>query len=88
MRETPHDGERGCGCLAFDEIGRGRDLVGDRGGGDQQRFAYSIRRAAEVVEHADAGRADRGVGLPFAPGPPEGVADDHPDVETKAIPPR
>ena len=88
VREAPHDGERGCGCLAFDEIGRGRDLVSNRGGGDLQRFAGSIRRPAEVVEHTDAGRADRGVGLPFAPWPPERIADDHPDVETEAIPPR
>ncbi len=66
--------------LALDQVGGRGELVGDRRGGDRQLVAVLVGAPGVVVQHVEAGGADRDVGLPVAPGPAGGVGDQHRDV--------
>ena len=44
-----------------------------------------VPRSAEVAKRHDPGDADRDVGRPLTPRPPEGVADDHADLAVREV---
>ncbi len=86
MPQPPHDRHRQPGGLALDQVPGGGQLVG---GGDHrraERVAVRVGAAAQVVQDAYAGRADRHVRQPGAPGPPEGVGDEDAHVHAEQLP--
>lgn len=86
MAQPPHDRDRQPVRLALHQItGRGQ-LV--RGGdhGRAQRIAVRVAAAPQIVQHPHPGRADRDIGQPVAPRPPEGVRDDDADIDAERVP--
>ena len=84
--QPAHHRDRQPGGLALDQVaGRGQ-FVGRGDDGRAQRIAVRVRAAAQIVQHPHPGRADRDVGQPVAPGPPEGVGDDDADVDAERVP--
>ena len=65
--EAAHDRDRDRRRLAHHQLGRARDLVGDRDLGDVQLAAARVGLAAQVDDRGDARDADRDVGEPVAP---------------------
>ena len=80
VASSPNDGNRRASGLSLHKVGSCSELVGDARHRHHERPALGIRAAAQVVEHSDAGRADRGIRLALAPRAPEGVADDDADL--------
>ena len=74
--------------LAHHELGRCRDLVGDRDLGDVELAPARVGRAAEVDDAGEPGDADRDVGEAAAPGAAERVGDDDRHLDTVAGPER
>ena len=74
--------------LALDQVGRRGHLVGQRHLRDQQLVALGVDRAAVAVQHGQARRPDRGVGLPDPPATAHRVGDDHGDVDPEQLPQR
>ena len=52
--EAADDRDRDAGGLAHHELGRGRDLVGDRDLGDLELAAERVGRVAQVDDRGDA----------------------------------
>ena len=85
QRHAAHDRDGDAGELALDQVGRGGDLVGDRDHGDVQRVPVGVDHAARVEQRAETGDADSRVGDAFAPGAAHRVADDHAEVDARAL---
>src|SRR4029079_6941896 len=66
QRESAYHGHWNVGQLALDQVGRRRDLVCDRDFGDDQFVAVPVLRARVAVQHGQACRSDREVGLAVA----------------------
>ena len=84
-RQPAHDRHRYRRQLAFDQIGRGGDLVGDRDFGDQQFVAVPVDGAGVAVQDRDPGRPHGGVGLAVAPRPAHGVGDHDADGDAETL---
>ena len=83
--QPAHHRDRDAGELALHQIGGGGDLVGDGHLGDEEFVAVRVVGARVAVQHRQPGGADRGVGLPVAPGPPHGVGDDDADRDAEPL---
>ena len=75
-REAANDGDRDAPALALDQLGGGRELVGDGDLGDLEDLPVRVRAAPGVAHGRQPTHADRAVGLPVAPRAAERVADD------------
>jgi radical SAM superfamily enzyme YgiQ (UPF0313 family) len=82
---TPDDGGGDPSRLTHDQLGGGRQLVGDGHLGDLQGPAQRVGRTPKVDDGGDAGAADGDVGDPVAPRPAERVGDDHPHVDSRPM---
>src|SRR5690606_18849782 len=61
------------------------EFVGGGDDGGAQPVAVRVGAAAQVVQYAYAGRADRDVRQPGTPGAAEGVGDDHADLDAERV---
>src|SRR4051794_35818777 len=82
--EATDDGHRSAVELALDEVGGGRELVGDRRCGDRELVTVRVGQTRVVVQRVETRRADRDVRLTLPPGTPRRVGDQHGHVLTGA----
>ena len=87
VREPADHGDRPAGELALDQLGGGRDLVGDGGDRHVEPVAVRVQLTAQVLERSEAGDADRLVDEPVAPRPAQGVADHDGHVDAEYVRP-
>ncbi len=84
--DPPDDGDGNAAGLAHDQLGGRGQLVGDADLGDLQLPARGVGGAPQVDDRGHAGAADGHVGDASAPGPAEGVGDDHADARRRRGP--
>src|SRR5919108_5999279 len=77
QRQTAHEGGRDAIELAHHRLGGGSQLVGDGQDRGLQRPTGRIALAEIAAQRREAGHADGDVDEALAPGPAEGVGDDH-----------
>ena len=76
MTHPANNGYRAAVDLALNQVGGRGDFVGDRNHRHLQGASETVDASGVIIEHGDAGGADRDIGDTKAPWAPQGVGDD------------